>query len=225
MKYRTMKIAQIATLCLMGLGVATAAAAAVGNPGAVEWTLNPGSEFRVNTQDTFALGGAGSTSVLASDIDQEGAIVLPASRIKFDPIDVTALGLAFKVQLVPISDGVGSLDPVTGLMVVNARFKVSIGGSVLLPATCAIPELAIQGRSDGVGGAPYDATTGTVALVDTAFAVPEAADCGFLTGAINSQLKLPSESGLNSLVLKLTANPIVVVPPRVGPGSGPQASR
>lgn len=199
------------TLALTVTGLALAAAARVGNPGPVSWTLDHGSELKLGAQAPVALG-ANPPSSFNGTVDDAGNVVLPASAMRLEPIAVNAMGMAFTAQLIPLADGTGTVDPATGKTTVNGRFKVKIAGSVL-SGGCAVPEVEAHLSTDTAGGVPYDQATGRATLVANDFPVPAATGCGFFGGTLNRQLGLPAAAGASSLKLVVYATPILVAPP------------
>jgi PKD repeat protein len=184
--------------------------------------LVPGFQPKVNVSITGTIDAAGNITVPAA------GIVFPPAYIKItNPFD----GISWypKVQIAATAPGTGTLNPLTGDVTLNVKFRAVISGyvnGVLMNATCAIGTAAspidltlVTGTVPPVGNNPqltgfkYNPTNGTAILVNNSFAVPGASGCNQglvdLNSAINQNVGLPSGTGRNAVVLAGRADPTI----------------
>src|SRR5262245_32891020 len=203
---------RIASLRLFGvcaaalLSSATAIADTVDQPGPIAATIDDGSSIKVGTV-VNPVGGVANPSTLTGTVDAHGTLAFPVSAVRIAPTKMTVSGFSLTTTITALRDGIGTINPVTGDIHLAFSLNVAIAG-VPFASNCHIPRTDVVLSTTNAGGVAYDPATGLATVTDSAFTVPAAQDCGFLTGLINAQSGLPSSTG-NLAILKITVIPAI----------------
>jgi hypothetical protein len=175
---------------------------------------------------------------LNGTIDVNGNVVVPKAQVQLPtayvglkhPYNGTTAVITVKIKAT--HDATGVLDPNTGATNLRVRFRVQVLGTPFgasLGSFCGIGtdtapidiNVLTSGPGSGTGqvmsGIPYNPTTGAVTVVNNSFSVPGATGCPAIPGTglninaiINSNMGIPSASGLNYATLTGMVSPKVV---------------
>ncbi len=183
--------AVVVSLVLSGLAFADV----VDNPGPFNLTFDSGI-LKIGQLSPMAI----DQLTIAGSVDGGGNVTIPMAGIVLPDFTLTGTPIGnVTVRFVPLTDGTGSLNPLTGDAGAAISFRVRLINS-LLPSGCAIDPINIgltTGADGGLTGLAYSAADGTATYVDNTSAVPRTSNCGLFGGAIDSQIGLPSASGNN----------------------------
>lgn len=172
-----------------------AVADVVDNPGSFNLTFDSGI-LKIGNLNPVAI----DQLTIAGSVDGGGNVTIPTAGVALPDFVLTGTPIgAVTVRFVPLSDGTGSLNPLTGDATAAISFRVRLINS-LLPAGCAIDPINVAlttGTDGSLTGVAYSPTDGTVTYVENSFAVPRTSNCGLFSSAIDSQIGLPSGSGNN----------------------------
>ncbi len=161
-------------------------------------------------------------TTISGSISASGAVTIPQSGIYFPPAYLEASGAVLTARIQPTGSGTGNLNPLTGAANLSISVRVKLEGSpsgIDLGGSCYIGPLALAvttgttsppAPNTPISGTPYNADTGTAALVNNSFSVPGASGCGPLglaNGPINDELGLPAAAGKNTARLEGQVNP------------------
>jgi len=183
--------AVVVSLVVSGLAFADV----VDNPGPFNLTFDSGI-LKIGQLSPMAI----DQLTIAGSVDGGGNLTIPMAGIVLPDFVLTGTPIGnITVRFVPLTDGTGSLNPLTGEAGAAISFRVRLINS-LLPAGCAIDPINVAlttGTDGGLTGVAYSAVDGTASYVDNTFAVPRTSNCGLFGGAIDGQIGLPSASGNN----------------------------
>ncbi|MGQ0826296.1 MAG: hypothetical protein ACT4OX_14905, partial [Actinomycetota bacterium] len=216
--------ALIATTALAVIvGTFSNAGAEVSNPGAFDVTLSNG---------TLALDGAsidvafdGLTATGSGTVAADGTVSI--TSLAFPPFAFELLatggpgtgipGTASPVATLPWA---GTIDPDTGALSMTGELFTSVAVPLLGASECSLGPLALNlttGTSGASTGLPYDNTTGTAAVVDHLFSIPElvfdpdtAAACPqTVVDLFNQGLPFPVPSTFARIAFDVAVDPIL----------------
>ncbi|MEZ5310388.1 MAG: PKD domain-containing protein [Microthrixaceae bacterium] len=161
--------------------------------------------------------------------DAPSGVVFPPSYVKLNhPVDGSVAIIS--VDLLPTAAATGTLNPLTGQMVLNVKLRAKLSGDLWgnsVSSDCSIGTagnpIAVRFTTDklpsinggpALSGSKYDPAGGTAMLVSNDFYVPGAS--GYLAGGwldindtINQATKLPSQVGKNLATLSGKITPII----------------
>jgi len=190
--------------------------------GAIDFPADPQC---ASASDNSELAGGNQPkedTTISGTITAAGAVSVPQSGVYFPPAYLASSGAVLTARIQPTAAATGSLNPLTGAANLNVTVRVKLEGSpsgVSLGDSCFIGPLALAvttgttnppAPNTPISGAPYDADTGSAAMVNNSFSVPGASGCGPLglaNGPINDQLGLPAAGGKNTARLEGVINP------------------
>jgi hypothetical protein len=185
------KLCAVVSLVVSGLAFADV----VDNPGPFNLTFDSGI-LKIGQLNPMAI----DQLTIAGSVDGDGSVTIPMAGIALPDFTLTGTPIGdVIIRFVPLADGTGSLNPLTGDAVAAISFRVRLINT-FLPAGCAIDPInaALTTGTDGaLTGVPYSPDDGTATFVNNTFAVPRTSNCGLFGGAIDSQIGLPSGSGNN----------------------------
>jgi hypothetical protein len=185
------EVAALAALVVSGWALADV----VDNPGPFNLTFDSGT-IKIGQLNPMAIDQLS----IAGSVDGAGNALIPAAGIVLPDFTLTGTPIGnVTIRFVPLTDGTGVLNPLTGEASAAISFRVRLINS-LLPAACAIDPVNLAlttGTDGGLTGVAYSMDDGTATYVDNTFAVPRTSNCGLFGGAIDSQIGLPSGSGNN----------------------------
>jgi hypothetical protein len=191
MKKLFAQVLSLTALVVSGLAFADV----VDNPGPFNLTFDSGT-IQIGQLNPMAIDQLS----IAGSVDGDGNLLIPSEGIVLPDSTLTGTPLGnITIRFVPLTDGTGSLNPLTGEAGAAISFRVRLINS-LLPASCAIDPVNLAlttGTDGGLTGVAYSAEDGTATYVENTFAVPRTSNCGLFAGAIDSQIGLPSGSGNN----------------------------
>ncbi len=155
-------------------------------------------------------------------IAANGDVTFPMSGVSFPPqylfvnADDASGGAVddfiVTIQIFPIANFIGHINPLNGSMDLRMQVRVSATGGPL-SSGCGVNPIDINALITGttsppapntpISGIPYDTATGRTTIVNNDYGVPGVSNCGTialffnLNDQINSQLGLPSPAGNN----------------------------
>ncbi len=143
----------------------------------------------------------------------KGNVTIAMGDINFPPTtQMTPLG-PITVTIIPLSDGSGNLNAVTGASSVTINVRVGLSGSGLPPG-CGFNLSTLNlttGTSGTLTGIAYSQADGTQTLVENVFSADASDGCGGFGPLLDLFIGLPSASGNNSVSnLHSTSNPVFV---------------
>lgn len=188
-------------------------------------SAGPGGEPASADDSELANGFQPKVDVsIVGNIDAAGNMTIPPSGVVFPPSyvklnhPVDGSVAIVRVDLLPTAAATGTLNPLTGQMVLNVKLRAKLSGDLWgnsVSSDCSIGtagnpiavrftthKLPSVNGGPALSGSKYDPAGGTAMLVSNDFYVPGASGClagGWLdiNDTINQATKLPSQVGKN----------------------------
>ena len=146
------------------------------------------------------------TGTAKGTVDAEGHLFFSINDITFKVFS-TEIIVPATLQIVPVSDWKGTIDPTSGTVLLSGDLQVNVSVDSLDPPLVDCP---LGPSTWNLFGKGYSASNGKVTVSDPGFGIPALADgtpgCGGNEGLINPAVGLP---GTGSVTANLTFSPIL----------------
>lgn len=153
----------------------------------------------------------------AGTVSSDGSVAIPITGVVFPSIylENSAAGGDGLVTVTPRASHAmtGTINPATGALALRLRMVIDLDASNLA-AACMVGSTTgpIDLRLDSAttDGVAYNSATALGTVVDRTYVIPTTSGCGFLGGAIDDGLGLPSPSGQNLANFMLKTDPALL---------------
>jgi hypothetical protein len=217
-------VAVVAAVCIP-LGMHTAGAAVVGNPGTVKVAMS--ADLHTAAAD---VNNVTTVSPVSGTVTAAGVLTFPQANIAFKDVSLTVNVTNPPVGPVPATIGfkaassfTGTINPTTGAVSLKGSLKVLFSALGVLN-DCPIGPVTVTLKTSP-GGVKYSHTSGHATLFASGFNVPAIPNgtggCGGFEASVNDALHLPSTTQTLRVDLQFTPvlHGVTTTPTTQAPGT------